>query len=121
MPLVLHEAEGEKIINSADYPAETHRFMLDLMRAFQLSYASEEEKGKPARCLVPELLPEFEPDMLESWESAPVRLRYHYGLLPPGLLPRFIVRTHALLMVTTKRAVCRWGWCVGSWRRCMPK
>jgi len=45
---------------------------------------------------VPELLPEFEPEMEEQWESAPVRLRYRYEVLLPGLLPRFIVRTHAL-------------------------
>jgi internalin A len=34
--------------------------------------------------------------MEEQWESAPVRLRYRYEVLLPGLLPRFIVRTHAL-------------------------
>ena len=46
--------------------------------------------------LVPELLPEFEPKMDEAWNTAPVRLRYRYQSLPEGLLPRFIVRTHAL-------------------------
>jgi internalin A len=58
--------------------------------------AAEEEQGKPVRYLVPELLPEFEPEMAEPWEQAPVRLRYRYEVLPPGLLPRFIVSTHAL-------------------------
>jgi internalin A len=96
MPLVLREAEAEKLISIADYPLDTHRFILDLMRAFQLCYASEEERGKPTRYLVPELLPEFEPAMCEPWDQAPVRLRYRYEILPPGLLPRFIVRTHAL-------------------------
>lgn len=96
MPRVLAGAEEQKVIKAADYPRKTHGFILDLMRAFQLCYASEEEKGKPARYLVPELLPEFEPAMTEPWEKAPVRLRYRYEVLPPGLLPRFIVRTHAL-------------------------
>ena len=96
MPLVLHQAEEQKVIKTADYPADTHTFILELMRAFQLCYASEEEKGKPIQYLVPELLPEFEPKMEEQWESAPVRLRYRYDVLLPGLLPRFIVRTHAL-------------------------
>ena len=96
MPLVLHQAEEQKVIKAADYPADTHTFILELMRAFQLCYASEEEKGKPIQYLVPELLPEFEPKMEEQWESAPVRLRYRYEVLLPGLLPRFIVRTHAL-------------------------
>jgi internalin A len=96
MPLVLRQAEEQKVIKAADYPADTHTFILELMRAFQLCYASEEEKGKAIRYLVPELLPEFEPKMEEQWESAPVRLRYRYEVLLPGLLPRFIVRTHAL-------------------------
>jgi internalin A len=96
MPLVLHQAEEQKVIKAADYPADTHTFILELMRAFQLCYASEEERGKPIQYLVPELLPEFEPKTEEQWESAPVRLRYRYEVLLPGLLPRFIVRTHAL-------------------------
>jgi internalin A len=96
MPSVLQQAESENLIKLADYPAETHGFLLELMRAFQLCYASEEEKGKPTRYLVPELLPEFEPKTKEPWDTAPIRLRYRYEVLPPGLLPRFIVRTHAL-------------------------
>lgn len=96
MPRVLREAEAQKVIKVADYPPKTRPFILELMRAFQLCYASEEENGSPARYLVPELLPEFEPEMTEPWEQAPVRLRYRYEVLPPGLLPRFIVRTHAL-------------------------
>ncbi|AOS84001.1 hypothetical protein BIU88_07525 [Chlorobaculum limnaeum] len=104
MPQVLREAEEQKVIEASDYPAESHQFILELMRAFQLCYASEEEsnhnmddgEAKPCRYLVPELLPEFEPEMPQPWDSAPVRLRYRYEVLPPGLLPRFIVRTHAL-------------------------
>lgn len=96
MPRVLSEAEEKKVIKAADYPPKTHGFILDLMRAFQLCYASEEEEGKLPRYLVPELLSEFEPKMKEKWESAPVRLRYRYEVLPPGFLPRFIVRTNAL-------------------------
>ncbi len=102
MPRVLREAEAENVVNAADYPPETHPFILELMRAFQLCFASEEEPGealepaRPVRYLVPELLPEFEPEMPEPWDEAPVRLRYTYEVLPPGLLPRFIVRTHAL-------------------------
>jgi GTPase SAR1 family protein len=108
MSLVLREAEEQTVIKASDYPVETHRFILELMRAFQLCYASEEwkdkqvgrssdeEEQKPVRYLVPELLPEFEPEMKEPWEKAPVHLRYRYEILLPGLLPRFIVRTHAL-------------------------
>ncbi len=122
MAHVLREAEEQNVIKASDYPPESHRFILELMRAFQLCYASEERRSrspsvhndnpqgrvfqpgeddeggesKPVRYLVPELLPEFEPEMKEPWEKAPVRLRYRYEVLPPGLLPRFIVRTHPL-------------------------
>jgi internalin A len=99
MPQVLREAEELRVINVDDYPPETHQFILDLMRAFQLCYASDDDKtapGRPTRYLVPELLPEFEPRMNQRWKEAPVRLRYSYEVLPPELLPRFIVRTHAL-------------------------
>jgi hypothetical protein len=96
MPRVFREAEKQRAVKVTDYPKKTHRFILELMRAFQLCYASEEENGKPTRYLVPELLPEFEPEMSEAWEQAEVRLRYRYEVLPPALLPRLIVRTHAL-------------------------
>lgn len=116
MSFVLQEAEEQNVIKACDYPLETHRFILELMRAFQLCYANEDRRQTPCRSdctqnfdsevqmensenilyLVPELLPEFEPEMEQLWEKAPVRLRYKYEVLPPGLLPRFIVRTHAL-------------------------
>lgn len=94
MPRVLQEAENRQVIKTLDYPSETHGFILELMRAFQLCYANE-ETSNPIHYLVPELLPEFEPEMNEPWEKAPLRLRYRYEVLPPGLLTRFIVRTHA--------------------------
>jgi internalin A len=101
MPRVLREAQKQKVVKAKDYPPETHPFILELMRAFQLCFAHEPEGGPgeaagPVRYLVPELLPEFEPEMAEPWDQAPVRLRYTYEVLPPGLLPRFIVRTHPL-------------------------
>jgi internalin A len=96
MPAIFKEAQAQKVVKARDYPRDTHRFILDLMCAFELAYASEEKDGRPVRYLVPELLPEFELAMDENWDEAPLRLRYRYELLPPGLLPRFIVRTHAL-------------------------
>lgn len=95
MAKVLKEAESQGVIKTKAYPKSTHGFILELMRAFQLCYASE-KKGKTERYLVPELLSRFEPYMPEPWEKAPVRLRYRYTVLPPGLLPHFIVQTHAL-------------------------
>jgi internalin A len=117
MPRVLEEAEEQGVIVASDYPLESHRFILELMRAFQLCYASETQDSvsykdpqhqhahnrsldggdsKPIRYLVPELLSEFEPEMKENWEESPVHLRYRYEVFSTGILPRFIVRTHAL-------------------------
>jgi hypothetical protein len=39
MPRVLREAEEENVILASNYPPETHQFILELMRAFQLCYA----------------------------------------------------------------------------------
>ncbi len=93
---VLREAAKKQTIDVADYPARSRHFILELMQVFQLCYASKLEKSRPVQYLVPELLPEFEPKMDEPWSTAPVQLRYRYRSLSEGLLPRFIVRTHAL-------------------------
>jgi internalin A len=52
----------------------------------------------PTRWLIPELLPEVQPAAFAEFRVAGVkRLRFSYPeALPPGLLPRFIVRTHEL-------------------------
>jgi internalin A len=102
MPRVLREAQKQKVIKVTDYPSKTHTFILELMRAFQLCFANEQEKQEPDqpatayRYLVPELLSDFEPALDEPWDTATIRLRYRYDVLPPGLVPRFIVQTHEL-------------------------
>jgi internalin A len=101
MPRVLREAEKQRIAKVEDYPSETHAFVLELMCAYGFCFAVEED-GEPGdsekrfRYFFPELFPAPEPDMSEQWEEAPVRLRYVYDVLPPGLLPRFVVRMHGL-------------------------
>ncbi len=94
IPKILEEAQENKKLATADYPEQTHSFIVQLMNAFQLAYASEE--GPSTKYLIPELLPEFEPTLDNDWEHAEIRLRFRYEILPHGLLPRFIVRTHAL-------------------------
>jgi internalin A len=67
-------------------------YLFSLMRRFELCYpldASEE------RWLVPQLLDPFQPELGSEWRARDsTRLRYRYKVLPEGLLPRFIVRTH---------------------------
>ena len=71
MPRVLAEAENRGLVKRTKYPQETHGLHIWVTRAFQLCYASEEEKDKPKRYLVPERLPEFEPKMKENWKKRP--------------------------------------------------
>jgi internalin A len=89
--LRLSDVEG--LLDVASYPREMHRFLLDLMKKFELCFSFPED----TKYLVPELL-----DMQEPAEAARFRpeeclnFQYHYPVVPEGLLPRFIVRTHVL-------------------------
>ncbi len=42
MPAVIDEGEKQRMIVAADYPENSHWFILELMRSFQLCYATEE-------------------------------------------------------------------------------
>jgi internalin A len=87
-----------------DYPAEKHGFVLELMEKFEVAFALEQPESaagqppEPERWLIPELLPEVQPAPFTEFRAAGVkRLRFTYPqALPPGLLPRLIVRTHAM-------------------------
>lgn len=82
------------ILPSNEYPIKMHRFIFDLMKKFELCFSFPDDD---ATYLVPELLDNQEPLMTEEFVPlACLNFQYHYTVLPPGLLPRFIVRTHAL-------------------------
>jgi len=75
---------------------------LRLMERFELSYQLEAEAIGQAttHSLVPLLLPFQPPADLPAWPELPpagqtqVEMIYRLDFVPPGLLPRFIVRTH---------------------------
>jgi len=83
-----------RILDDEQYPSTMHRFLFDLMRKFDLCFSFP---GDDTHYLIPELL-----DKQELSEASEFRVedclnfQYHYSVLPEGLLPRFIVRTHAL-------------------------
>jgi internalin A len=98
---LLKEQKGEPrltdaahILNAAEYPRNMHRFLFDLMKKFQLCFTFPDDDS---HYLIPELL-----DKQEAMEAAEFRpseclnFEYRYPVLPEGLLPRFIVRTHSL-------------------------
>jgi internalin A len=71
-----------------------HGFLLDLMKKFELCFNLE---GKEGVYLIPELLDKQQPLSANEFDPAEcLNFQYHYPVLPEGLLPRFVVRTHVL-------------------------
>ena len=78
-----------------DYPPDMHRFLLALMEKFELCFPLDQ---KEELYLVPGLLDENQPRELKKYmgeDAQRIQLRYD-DVRPPGLLPRFIVRSHTL-------------------------
>ena len=91
---VLRLGQVGRILDPKRYPVRMHGFLFDLMRKFELSFSFPEADG---RYLVPELLDKGQPDDLSEFRpEGALNFQYHYPILPEGLLPRFIVRTHVL-------------------------
>ncbi len=87
-------ADLRAVLPTERYPVSKHLFLLELMRKFSLCFPFHDQQD---RYLVPELLGKEEPEVVESFlPTKCLNFEYHYGLLPEGLLPRFIVRTHSL-------------------------
>ena len=64
------------------------------MRKFELCFTFPDDHG---RYLIPELLDKQQPEEAERFQPEEcLNFQYHYPVLPEGLLPRFIVRTHVL-------------------------
>lgn len=107
----LHEA----LKPSEDYPPERYDYVLDLMAKFEVAFTLDEIG---TRWLIPELLPETQPEAFTQFRSERVkRLRFTYpDALPAGLLPRLIVRTHEM---SEKHQ--EWRWRTGvvlEWQGC---
>jgi internalin A len=83
------------MLDRARFPPERHDFLLQLMRRFELAVPFPE---KSDLYLVPERLSPEQPADIGAFDAAHcLTFAYDYPtLLPEGLLPRFIVRTHIL-------------------------
>ena len=82
------------MLDPADYPPERHNFLLDLMRKFELCVSFPDDDG---HYLIPELLDKQQPAAAQDFNPKTcLNFQYHYPVLPEGLLPRFIVRSHGL-------------------------
>ncbi|HEY1187811.1 MAG TPA: COR domain-containing protein, partial [Gemmata sp.] len=76
---------------AADYPRERWPFIVEMMKRFGLCF---ELPNQPDRYLLPNQLPEVDPQ--PPWDDTDaLRFRYSYRHTPPrGLLPRLIVQAH---------------------------
>jgi internalin A len=97
-------ADLGNFLDRQNYPPERHGFLLELMRKFELCFRFPEEE---ARYLIPDLLDKQQPPEAEEFSPTNcLNFQYDYPILPEGLLPRFIVRTHVL---STQRRRWRTG------------
>jgi internalin A len=105
-----------KELDKRHYPADMHAFLIHLMEKFELCFGFDDpvgkgrksapgrKKSKPTdaeplldRYLIPELLDPEQPSEARDFDAKTcLNFQYDYPVLPPGLLPRFIVRTHVL-------------------------
>ena len=100
---VISSSDLAAVLSPIHYPAPSHDFLLRLMEKFQLCF---ELPSYPGHFLVPELLGENQPDQIKLLLEMPaLGFRYQYRVLPEGLLPRFVVQTHAL---SEKNPNLRW-------------
>lgn len=82
------------ILPDDEYPDATPRFIIELMKKFDLCFSFP---GDDCKYLIPELLPKNEPDEAQEFDLKNcLNFQYHYPVLPEGLLPRFITRTYEL-------------------------
>ena len=117
-------ADAKEMLDAGEYPAAMHGFLFDLMKKFELCFSFPDADGRyliPELLTKdePELGGEFEPPRLTASrrrqrvddggdsegadacglplnETGCLNFQYHYPVLPEGLMPRFIVRTHVL-------------------------
>jgi internalin A len=85
-------AEAERVLKSKGYEAGAADFILGLMNQFEVSFSLGDSQ---TRSLIPQLLDDQQPDEAREFNAAKcLNFGYKYEIVPEGLLPRFIVRTH---------------------------
>jgi internalin A len=94
------QSEAEKVLAPKKYSFEAVEFILGLMEKFELSFPLGDSKK---RILIPQLLEDQQPEDARSFKATDcLNFSYQYSIVPEGLLPRFIVRTHHLSEPTSR-------------------
>jgi internalin A len=87
-------AEGQRVLKEKGYSVEAADFILGLMEQFELGFPLRDAQQ---RVMIPQLLDDQQPDDARAFKPAEcLNFGYQYTVVPEGLLPRFIVRTHHL-------------------------
>jgi GTPase SAR1 family protein len=76
-----------QLLSGNDYPSSTHRYIIELMKKFELSYQLDNTLLVPSRFEVQE--PSFE---LNSNDI--LHFEFHYSFLPLSIIDTFIVKSH---------------------------
>src|ERR1017187_2532215 len=93
-------AEAEQVLGPQGYSVEAVDFLLGLMERFELSFPLP---GPRPQILIPQLLDDQQPRAAGDFQpKACLNFGYRYAIVPEGLLPRFIVRTHHLSEPTSR-------------------
>ncbi|MEH2408296.1 COR domain-containing protein, partial [Nostoc sp.] len=79
-----------RILNPERYPTKRHKYLIELMKEFELGFELECE---PPQFLIAGLLPKDQPDETEL-DDRTLEFQYHYKVLPESIISRFIVITH---------------------------
>ena len=87
--------DAGKILPRKDYPEDMQKYLCELMRRFELWFSFPDDAE---HYLIPQLLEKQTPEAADDFDrSATLEFEYTYPvMMPEGLLPRFIVRTHSL-------------------------
>jgi hypothetical protein len=70
------------------YPKDKYRYIITLMKKFELCYGIDDET-----VLIPDLLAVQEPPIAFDYSGA-LTFIIHYDFLPRSVMPRFIVNMH---------------------------
>jgi internalin A len=81
------------LLDPARFPPERFEYIVEMMQEEEIGLCFRLPGGGEPRWLMPEALPTSAPDYGGLFKDA-LRFRFTYAVLPPGLLPRFIVQAH---------------------------
>lgn len=97
---ILDISKLPEILEPQIYPTNKYRFIIDLMKKFEMCYELDTIESK--RILVPELLPFEEPEF--DWDNKDnLILEYHYSFLPENIISRFIVKVQNFIVKCWKK------------------